>query len=197
MRLLLTRRLLALGAIVTLLAVGVVSTSSSRATLTPPAVSAAQVDYFLKLDGVEGESTDDRHKGEIDIESFSWGVSNQGSFAGGGGGGAGKATFQDFHFTKVIDKSSPILMVNTASGKHMKEAILIGMNQNGEKFLEIKLTDVLITSYQQSGDTGGPPQDQFSLNFAKIEYSYFPQGPDGQTEAPVKGGWDLKANKKV
>ena len=33
----------------------------------------AQVDYFLKIEGVESESTDAKHKGEIELESFSWG----------------------------------------------------------------------------------------------------------------------------
>ena len=67
----------------------------------------AASDYFLKIDGIDGESTDDRHKGEIDIQSFSWGVSNSGSMSSGSGGGAGKASFQDIHFTRQLDKASP------------------------------------------------------------------------------------------
>ena len=51
----------------------------------------AQFDYFLKLEGVKGESQSDRHKDEIDVLSFSWGVSQTGTFAHGGGGGEGKA----------------------------------------------------------------------------------------------------------
>ena len=59
----------------------------------------AAVDYFLKIDGIQGESRDDRHKDEIDIESFSWGETQSGTFAVGGGGGSGKISMQDFHFT--------------------------------------------------------------------------------------------------
>ncbi|MCP6726322.1 type VI secretion system tube protein Hcp, partial [Klebsiella pneumoniae] len=50
------------------------------------------VDMFLKLDGVTGESQDSKHKGEIHIESFSWGMNQTGASGSGGGGGAGKVS---------------------------------------------------------------------------------------------------------
>src|SRR5262245_920987 len=101
----------------------------------------AAVDYFLKIDGVEGESSREGHVGEIEIESFSWGESHAGSAAHGGGGGAGKVSMQDFHFTMRSGKSSPKLMLACASGQHIKQAILIGM-RGGEKpqqFLKYRL----------------------------------------------------------
>ena len=80
-------------------------------------------DAFLKLEGIEGESTDRTHKGEIEISSFSWGVSNTGS-SGGSGGGAGKALLQDFHFTMPTSKASPNLMLACATGRHSQQATL-------------------------------------------------------------------------
>jgi len=82
----------------------------------------AAVDYFLKLEGIEGESSDSKHKNEIDIESWSWGETQSGSFAGGGGGGAGKVSMQDFHFVMRVNKSSPKLMEACASGEHIKKS---------------------------------------------------------------------------
>ena len=71
----------------------------------------AAVDYFLKLDGIEGESKADKHTNEIDVLSFSWGATQTGTFASGtGGGGAGKVSMQDFHFTMEHSKASPALM---------------------------------------------------------------------------------------
>src|SRR5205823_347944 len=67
----------------------------------------AQVDYFLKLKGIDGESTDATHKGQIDIKSWSIGVTNRGSHETGGGGGTGKASFQDIHFVAPMSKASP------------------------------------------------------------------------------------------
>ena len=81
-------------------------------------------DAFLKLDGIEGESNDKTHKGEIEISSYSWGVANSGSFSHGGGGGEGKATFQDLHFGMPMSKASPKLMSACATGKHIPSAVL-------------------------------------------------------------------------
>src|SRR5262245_35706568 len=160
----------------------------------------AAVDYFLKIEGIEGESSDDKHKGEIDIESFSWGVSNMGTGGHGGGGGAGKATFQDFHFHTHISKASPKLFLACATGEHFKKAVLTCRKAGKEQqeYLKITLTDVLVSSYQNGGGSGGVlPSDQGALNFAKMEVEYLPQKADGTLGAAVKAGYDLASNKKV
>src|SRR5215510_1551623 len=84
----------------------------------------AAVDYFLKIDSVEGESQDATHKAEIDVLSWSWGESNSGTMAFGGGGGAGKVSMQDFHFTMNVNKSTPALMQGCANGTHFPTAVL-------------------------------------------------------------------------
>jgi type VI secretion system secreted protein Hcp len=162
----------------------------------------ANVDYFLKIDGVEGESTREGHAGEIEVESLSWGESNRAGAAHGAGGGAGKVSMQDFHFTLPSGKSSPTLLLACASGQHLKEAILIGMRAGGDKpqpFLKYRLTDVLISSYQIAGDppTEDRPADTVNLNFARIELDYYTQMPDGSSGPAVHFGWDLKQNKAV
>jgi type VI secretion system secreted protein Hcp len=163
----------------------------------------ALFDAFLKLDGIKGESADAKHKDEIDIMSFSWGASQTGVSATGGGGGAGKVHFQDIHFVKKSDKSSPLLMLHCANGAHIKEANVVVRKAGGEQleYLKIKLTDVLISSYKEHGsnDKGDEtPMEEISINFAKVEYSYQPQGADGKAQGgPILAGWDVKANKKV
>jgi type VI secretion system secreted protein Hcp len=158
-------------------------------------------DYLLKLDGIKGESTDAKHKDEIEIESFSWGCTQPGTFSSGGGGGAGKVSFQDIHFTTRVSVASPNLMVACASGQHIKVATLTvrKAGKDQQEYYIVKLSDNLVSSYQSAGSEGSNalPVDQFSLNFAKIEFEYKSQKPDGTLGAPVKGGWDLKANKKV
>jgi type VI secretion system secreted protein Hcp len=158
----------------------------------------AVTDYFLKLDGIEGESQDDKHKKEIDVLSFSWGASNSGSMAAGGGGGTGKSSFQDFHFTKGADKASPNLFQSCASGKHIPKAVLT-VRKAGEKqqeYYKITLSDVLVSSYQAGGHGGdGAVPESFSLNYSKIEFEYAPQKKDGTLEGKVYGKWDVKANK--
>jgi type VI secretion system secreted protein Hcp len=161
----------------------------------------AAVDYFLKLDGIDGESADDKHKGEIDLLSFSWGATNTGTGGVGGGSGAGKVAMQDLHFTAKVNKSSPKLMLACATGQHIKSGIITCRKAGGDQqeFLKITLTDVLVSSYQVGGSGGSDiiPVEQVSLNFSKIEKEYKPQKPDGSLDSPVKAGWDLKSNKKV
>jgi type VI secretion system secreted protein Hcp len=160
------------------------------------------VDFFLRIDGIEGESVDDQHKNEIEILSWSWGESQTGS-ATGGGGGAGKINMldmQDFHFTMQVNKASPNLMIACATGEHVSSAKLICRKAGGQQreYMTWTLTDVLVSSYQAGGSEGNTvPVEQFSLSFAKIEFEYKPQRPDGSLDSPVKVGYDLKANKKV
>jgi type VI secretion system secreted protein Hcp len=159
------------------------------------------VDFFLRIDGIEGESVDDRHKNEIEVLSWSWGESQTGmSAAGGGGGGAGRINMQDFHFTTKVNKAGPKLMIACATGEHISSAKLICRKAGGEQweYMTWTLTDVLVSSYQAGGTEGNTiPMEQFSLNFAKIEFEYKPQKPDGSLDAPVKAGYDLKAYTKV
>jgi type VI secretion system secreted protein Hcp len=159
----------------------------------------AAVDYFLKIDGIDGESTSDKHKGEIDVLSFSWGLSQSGSFASGGGGGAGKVQFQDFHFTANESKASPNLFLKCATGHHLKFAVLTAQ-RGGEsqiEFMHIKFEDVLISSYQTGGSQNSFPMDQVSLNFGRIAFSFTTQDATGKPGETVRAGWDLKQNRAV
>jgi type VI secretion system secreted protein Hcp len=159
------------------------------------------VDYFLKIDGIDGESQDAKHKGEIDLESWSWGESQQGTGSFGGGGGAGKVAMQDFHFVMKVNKASPKLMLACAGGDHIKSGVLTcrKAGKDQQEYLKITMSDLLVASFQTggSGSDTAIPVDQISLNFAKIEYEYKAQKPDGTLDGAVKVGWDLKANKKV
>jgi type VI secretion system secreted protein Hcp len=159
----------------------------------------AAVDYFLKLEGIEGESQDQKHKGEIDLLTWSWGETQSGTHASGGGGGAGKVSMQDFHFVMGVNKSSPKLLLACATGEHIKSALLTCRKAGKEQqeYLKIKMSDCLISSYQTGGSGGDNviPSDQISLNFAKIEYEYKEQKADGSLGGSVKAIYDLKANK--
>lgn len=161
----------------------------------------AAVDYFLKLDGIDGESGDSKHKGEIEILSYSFGASQAGTHGSGGGGGAGKAVFQDFHFVMNASKASPKLMLACATGQHIKKAVLVARKAGKEQqeYMKWTFTDLLVSSYQTGGSgNGGPvPSEQISMNYAKIEIEYKEQKADGTLGGTVKAGYDVKANKAV
>jgi type VI secretion system secreted protein Hcp len=179
--------------------------------------------YFLKIDGIDGESQDARHPNEIEIESFSWGATNSGNAAHGSGGGAGKVSPQDFHFVARFSKASPKLFLATASGQHFQKAILTVRKAGTEQadFLTWTLTDCLVTSYETGGNTiavtestggkeepspevtaarnanAGVPTDEFILDFAKLEVSYQVQNADGRPGDAEKAGWDFSTNRKI
>jgi type VI secretion system secreted protein Hcp len=158
------------------------------------------VDYFLKIDGVQGESVDVKHKGEIQLESFSWGEASPGGAGPGAGGGAGKVHMQDLVVTMTVSKASPKLMLACATGKHHKEATLTARRSGKaqQEFLVFKFKDVIVTSYQTGGSAQADvPVDQASLGFSEIQLEYRPQKADGSLDAAVKAGWDLKQNKPV
>jgi type VI secretion system secreted protein Hcp len=161
----------------------------------------AAVDYFLKIDGIKGESTDDKHKGEIDLESWSWGAMQTGTASHGGGAGAGKVSKEDFRFVKKTDKSSPNLMIACATGQHFKEALLTARKAGGgqQEFLTVKLSDLIVSSYntEGAGHSDAIPMEHIGLNFTKLEMVYKEQKPDGTLGADVKQTYDFGANKKL
>ena len=161
----------------------------------------AHVDYFLKIEGIDGESFDHKHKSSIDLHSWSWGETQSGTHASGGGGGAGKVSMQDFSFSMHVNKSSPKLLLACATGEHIKSALLTcrKAGKTQLEFLKIKLCDCLVSSYQTGGHGSGDiiPVDQVSLNFAKIEFEYYEQKPDGSGGGVVKAGYNVKENKAV
>ena len=159
----------------------------------------AGVDYFLKIDGIPGESTDSKHKDEIVLTSFSMGVSNAGSASSGGGGGEGKASFHDFNFTHKFDKASPLLMLACATGKHIPTATMTARKagKGGFEFLFIKMNDVLVTSSQAAGSGGDLPVEAVSLAFAKIEVDYKPQRANGSLGAATTFKWNLLENRQA
>lgn len=162
----------------------------------------AKVDYFLKIEGVDGESTDDKHKGEIELISFKFGSANAGSFSSGGGGGSGKVDVRDFRFVKKADKASPKLFAACCTGEHYKKATLVcrKAGKDQQEFMTVVMSEgVLVSSFESQGAANADtiPNDEVALNFAKIEFKYKEQKGDGSLGGEVIGGWDVTTNKAV
>lgn len=154
-------------------------------------------DMYLKLSGIKGESTDSKHKDEIDVISWSWNASNSGSFHMGPGGGAGKASISDLNIVKNVDASSTELLKNCMTGKHLDEAKLT-VRKAGEKPLEymiITLKKVLITGVQTSGaQSSDRLQETVALNFAEMKVEYDTQNDKGGKGDHYSVGYDVSKN---
>lgn len=155
-------------------------------------------DIFAKLGDIKGESLDDKHKGEIEVLSYSWGVTNAGSLGAGTGGGAGKATFRDLSIVHKIDKASPVLMQACATGTHIKEATITHRKagKGQQEYLVIKMNDIIITGVAPSESSGEAGSEIVTLAFAKVDFEYKPRKPDGSLDAGVHFKYDIKSNKE-
>ena len=156
-------------------------------------------DIFAKIGDIKGESLDSKHKDEVEVLSWSWGVTNAATISRGSGAGKGKATFHDFNFTHHIDKASPILMKACATGQHIKEATITvrKAGKGQQEFLIIKMNDVIITSVSPSGAGDVPATaEHVALQFAKVDLEYKPQKADGSLDAGLHFKYDIKGNKE-
>ncbi len=155
------------------------------------------VDIFLKIDDVKGESVDDKHKDEIDVLAWSWGLNNSGTTHVEGG--EGKSSVKDLSITKWIDKSTPALMLATLTGKPFGNALLTVRKAGGKEALEyikIEMKDILVTS-TATGGSGGQDRltENVTLNFASFRLTYTPQFPDGSADTPVAVEWNIVRNR--
>lgn len=155
-------------------------------------------DIFARIGDIKGESLDDKHKDEIEVLSFSWGVTHSGNISGGGGGGAGKATFQDLSIVHNLDKASPLLLKACATGTHIKDAIITHRKagKGQQEYLVVTLSDVIITGVTHGGAAGQPISENVTLAFAKVDFGYKPHKPDGSLDAGIHFKYDLRSNKE-
>jgi type VI secretion system secreted protein Hcp len=168
------------------------------ATILISFAPARAVDMFLKLTDIPGESVNNDHKDEIEIFSYAFGLSNATTVASGAG--AAKPKFADITITKRIDKSSPLLMLNSAKGQPVTQAILT-LERTGvksSKFMVITLDNVLVSSISSTGPAGSDvPTETVSLNYGKIKVEYYQQNPDGSVALAGTFAYDILANKAL
>jgi type VI secretion system secreted protein Hcp len=160
-------------------------------------------DAFLKIDGIEGDSTDEMHPNEIVVLNFKLGVmQGLSTSAFGGGAGAGKAQFSPVNIFKLVDKATPKLFMACAGGQHIQTATLVvrKAGENPIEYFKVTLTDVFISSLNEDSETTdqqGNVVETLTLNFSRIQWTFTPQNADGGTGAAITGGYDLKTNKAL
>lgn len=155
---------------------------------------------FCKIDGIKGESTDANHKDEIELLSYSHGVSQPRSATAStaGGGTTGRCNHTDLSVAKLMDSSSPVLNQQCCIGKHIKEVIITLRRADGDKsvpYMVYKLSDVVISSVSIGGSSDSVPTENVTFNYAKIEWEYTKQSRAGGAGAgKTNGSWDLSKN---
>jgi type VI secretion system secreted protein Hcp len=155
--------------------------------------------FFLKFspdDDVKGESLQEEYKDQIEILSYSWGVTQAGGYGYGQGGGVAKANIHDFNVSFRMNPASPKLMEYSATGKHLDTATFTALEAGTtpQKYLEVTMTDVVISSYQTGGSGDDKPIESMTLNFAKVKQEYFKQNDKGVASSAGTGTYDQQKN---
>jgi type VI secretion system secreted protein Hcp len=157
----------------------------------------AQVDAFLKLDGIRGESQDSKHSGEIEVLNWNWAMTNSGSAHYGQGAGAGKVQVGDIHILKRVDTATPILMKACATGQHVASGTLTVRKSGGTalEYFKVDLTEILVSSIRPASDANSPfLMEDVAINFASFRVTYTPQDDKGAGGATVDFGYDIQKN---
>lgn len=155
---------------------------------------------FCKIDGIKGESTDANHKDEVELLSFSHGVSQPRSAVAStaGGGTTGRCNHTDFSIVKMMDSSSPVLNQTCCTGKHIGSIVITLRRADGDKsvpYMVYKLSDVIISSVSVGGSSDSVPTESVTFNYAKIEWEYTKQArAGGAGSGKTNGSWNLAEN---
>lgn len=156
---------------------------------------------FLQIEGVTGECVESGHEGWIDVESYSEGMLSASTASYGGGAGLGTVSYQDFHVTCQLEKAVPILMAGCADHKSYPKAKLHATKMGGAgkswTYLEVTLSDVVVTSVQIGGSQNAIPNVSVGLAFSKIKTEYWVQTTTGGKGASTNAEWDQKKNVKA
>ena len=161
------------------------------------------IDVYLQIDGIKGESNDDKHKDWIECMSVQWGVTQPKSATASTGGGhtAERCEHQDITISKLADLASPILMQTCSAGKTIPKAKLEFMRADGQgeriKYFEIELENVLIGNVHPAVAEGSFMHENVGLKFSKAKWKYTQQKVGGGSGGNTSGGWDLATNKVV
>jgi type VI secretion system secreted protein Hcp len=155
------------------------------------------VDYFLKIDAIDGESQDANYKNQIQLHSFSWGGAQHSTVAGTGGSGAGKVSLSDFSIMKTLDKASPKLFQAMTKGTHVATAQLTACKSagasGGKPFLTLKFKELFVTSQQLSG-ASEVPSESVTFTYNEITMEYFVQDEKGNLTSTGAITYNTKTN---
>lgn len=164
-------------------------------------VEAAVGDCFLRVDGVMGDSADARHRGEIELVSWSLAMANPSaaSMSATGGGAGGRIDFQPLRVTQRVDRAVPALVQLAATGQHVPSSVLACRRPGRDTgdYFKITLSDVLIASVRLSDAAETQPSAEVTLTYGRITIEFRPQLPDGNLGPPAVSGWDVRANRRL
>jgi len=159
-------------------------------------------DIFLEIDGIPGESTDAKHQNQIEVLSYSHGLSQSVTSRSSGGAGSGeRCDHGDFTITHTLDKASPKLVDALCKGTHISKVTVYLCRATGDKteYMRYEMEDVLVSSVQTGGSGSGDiPVEQVSFNYGQIKWNYTETDhKTGANKGSIQAGWSVVENTAV
>ena len=158
-------------------------------------------DAYLQIDGIKGESADQKHKDWIEVSNVLYAIHQPRaeSVSTAGGMTSGRADLFPVRFKKLADIASPVLLQTCAAGKTLPKAIFEFLRADGQgnpiPYFRIELENLLIASITPDSGDGGIIIERVQLAYAKIKWNYIRQSIRGGTQGNTSGGWDCSAHR--
>jgi len=159
------------------------------------------IDAYLKIEGINGESEDDKHKNWIEVSNVLYAINQPmaETVSTAGGLTSGRAELFPVNFTKLADIASPVLLQTCATGKTIPKAVFEFMRADSDgkpiPYFKIELENLMIASITPDSGDGGVIQERVQLAYARIKWNYTRQSIRGGAQGNTSGGWDCSANK--
>ncbi len=159
------------------------------------------IDAYLKIEGINGESEDDRHKNWIEVSNVLYAIHQPRAETVSTAGGltSGRAELHPITFQKLADIASPVLLQTCAAGKTIAKGTFEFMRADSDgkpiPYFKIELENLMIANISPDSGNGGVIQERVQLAYAKIKWNYTRQSIRGGAQGSTMGGWDCSANK--
>jgi type VI secretion system secreted protein Hcp len=173
-----------------LLAAGIVSfVGGSTSSAHDRGQWHGETKYFLKVAGIPGSSTDSKHQGEIELNSYRFLEDEPDAPAEEEmTAAAANADFGDNNLRFLADasKASPLLFAKATTGEAIADATLsVRKGKSTNDYLVFKMTDVVVSSYQNNGNDDQDPTDEVVFDYATLEVTH-------NEGTMLKKGWNFK-----
>jgi len=159
---------------------------------------------YVKIDGIEGDSKQDGFEKQIELVGFEHKIYQPAGVSASGRGAltVSQSEHHPFVLVKEQDKATPKIMQYASNGAHIPKVEVTLCRQAGHKpiaYLKYEFEDVVVTSYEPTGDTDGDglPEEKVGLAYGKIKATYTDSDSTGKALGQIAAEFDRRSGKSA
>lgn len=156
---------------------------------------------FMKVDGINGETSDSNYKNWLDIESISWNTNRKitSNTSTQDDRESANAEISSLFVKKYMDKATPQIFLETCCGTGKTITIRLtktGKGKGSDQYMEYVLSNALFAYYQIEAEsqTVDRPIEKMEISFTKLEVKYTPYDENGIQLANLATSFDTATN---